>query len=418
MQGHYRWVIVALLFFISMTNCVDRASISYAIPKIVDEFHFNEVYIGYILSAFAAGYLLTIFIGGILADKYGSRLILTVSCILWMFATMSIGLAHGFFMFIGARVLLGIAEGPNYPCVTKTIKEWLPIEERNRAFSLSIIATPLSLALSGPIVTQLIAHFEWRGMYFALAFMTLLFVPFWWFLYRDNPANSKHVSATELSYIEKSKCIKTPCAEESIWRIIQNKTIMANNFCYFVFGFYLFFFMNWLPIYLHQRFNCSMTKVGLLTSIPWLSCVCSMFLIGWFTDNLMKKTSNLRYARTFPLIISNIGGGLALCPLLFQQDIVITLICTSLSIAIMMSVNSIYYNVNIDISHQKAASCYGFMGLLFSLAGIISPILIGWILNISASFKSVFIIMIVLNIVSCLVLWFFHNAPSKALPRN
>lgn len=177
MKGNYRWVVVFFLFLISMTNYIDRASISYAISKIAQEFKLDNQEIGLILGAFGIGYLITIFFGGMLADKYGSHLLLTCACGLWTLATYSLGIAQGFLVIFLARAFLGGAEGPNFPCVTKTISDWLPLEERTRAFSMSIVAVPLSLALSGPVITMLIDRFDWRGMYYVLAAMSCMLIP-------------------------------------------------------------------------------------------------------------------------------------------------------------------------------------------------------------------------------------------------
>lgn len=410
MKNHYRWVVIFLLFLISMTNYIDRASISYAITQIAEEFHLNNQYSGYILGAFGIGYLCTVLIGGMMADKYGSHKVLTFACALWMFATLCLGFAQGFVMFLLARGFLGLAEAPNFPCVTKTVKDWLPLHERNFALSLSLIAVPLSLSFSGPIVTNLIAYFNWRGMYFILAGMSLIFIPLWWFFFRDNPSDSKYVSVEELKLIQGStqKSKKTH-PRIKLAEIIKNKTLMANNWGFFVFGFYLFFFMNWMPSYIDNKFHYKLSEIGLLTVIPWLTATLAMILVGWFTDYIFKKSQSLGSSRTYPLILSHLISGLSLIPLLLCHQIEWIILFLSLSIAAVMSVNAVYYSVNIDIAGSLAATAYGIMGLLFSLSGILSPILTGWIVNLTGSFNSAFVIMVCLSFSSILILWLFHN---------
>jgi ACS family hexuronate transporter-like MFS transporter len=414
MKGNFRWVVVFLLFLISMTNYIDRASISFAISKIAQEFHFSSADVGYILGAFGIGYLLTVLVGGLLADKYGSHIVLTCACVLWMFATLCLGFVQGFMIMFLARVFLGVAEGPNFPCVTKTIGDWLPLNERNRAFSMSIVAVPLSLAMSGPVVTYLIDCFNWRGMYFALAGLSLLFIPLWWFLYRDKPAESSHVSKQELAYIQASA--KASIAHHGltgIREILKNKTLLANTWGYFVFGFYLFFFMNWMPEYLSKTFHYKLSKIGLFSTIPWLTAAVMTLIVGWFTDLVYTKTQCLRYSRTYPLIVSHLVSGVALIPLWMSHDIYWILLSLSLSVGAVMSVNAVYYSVNVDVAKERAATSFGVMGLLFSLSGILSPVLTGWIVNFSGQFQSVFILMLILSLSSSLILWLFHNGHAK-----
>lgn len=410
MKGNYRWLVVLFLFLISMTNYIDRASISYAISEIAKEFHFGNKEIGLILGAFGIGYMFTILIGGMLADKYGSRLILTCASALWMLATLCLGMAHTLLIIFFARVFLGVAEGPNFPCVTKTIGDWLPLDERNRAFSMSIVAVPLSLAFSGPIVTSLIDGFSWRGMYFVLAGMSLLFIPLWWFFYRDKPSQSKYVSASELALIEQGTQNEAVGHHLiGVMEILKNKTLISNTWAYFVFGFYLFFFMNWMPAYLSDTFHYQLSEIGLFTVVPWLTAAVMILFMGLFTDKIYQKTKNLRISRTYPLIFSHLLGGLALFPLMMSHDIYWIIVSLSLSIGTVMSVNPVYYTVNVDEAKERAATAFGVMGILFSLSGILSPMLAGWIVGITGHYHSVFMLMLALSASSCFILWMCHN---------
>lgn len=411
MTDRFRWIIIGILFLISMTNYIDRASISYVIPHVSQEFHFNNVENGYILGAFGIGYMLTIFLVGMLVDKYGSHKILTLACFLWMLATLSIGFAQGLIAFFLARVFLGVAESPNFVCMTKSTKEWLLIEERNLAFSLGLLSVPIAMAFSGPVVTMMISLFNWRIMYFILAGLTLIFIPLWWILYRDNPKESPYISVNELALIKHSKASKkqTKDVKFSLVSLIRNKTLLANNWGYFVFGFYLFFYMNWLPSFFKYNFHCQITTIGWFTVIPWVTAAFMMIFMGWISDYIFKKTGSFRYSRTYPLIFSHLIGSMALIPLLYSQQIVWILLSLSLSLGAIMSVNAVYYSVNIDIAHEKAATSFGLMSLLFSFSGIFAPIVTGWIVHLTSSFHSVFLMMVILSLSASLVLWFFHN---------
>jgi MFS family permease len=393
-----------------MTNFIDRASISFAISDIAREFNFSNLEQGYILGAFGIGYLLTILFGGILADRFGAHKVLTVACMLWMLATLSIGFAQSFMMLFLSRGFLGIAEGPNFPCVTKVIKDWLPLSERNLALSLSVVAVPLSLALSGPIVTSLMVGFNWRGMYFILAGLSLLFIFLWWVLFRDHPVDSKHVLAKELSLInaDNHHSQRAP-SDLNIMDILKNKTLIANNWGYFVYGFYLFFFMTWMPSYIKSKFNYQLSEIGWLTMFPWLSAAILMVFAGWSSDYLYRKYQCFRLSRTYPLILSQLIGGLSLIPLMFCQKIECFILCLSLSIGSVISVNPIYYSVNIDTAGNRAATSYGLMGLLLSLSGIVAPMLAGWIVHVTGGFNALLMIMFGLSLSSIIIFWLFHN---------
>ena len=228
----FRWVIVALLFFITIINYVDRSSIAYALDNIAQEFHLSHEQCGFILGSFGIGYFLTTFLGGIAADHYGAHKTLTVATILWGVATLLTGFASSFYIVFIARILLGVAEGPSFPCLAKATSDWLPEQERNRALSASLIAVPLALAFGGLISSHLILLFNWRGMYFVLTVATLVWIPIWWIIFRDKPSASKHVNAQERQYIQQAPKIKSHITHATHpWRILlRNKTLVSNNY--------------------------------------------------------------------------------------------------------------------------------------------------------------------------------------------
>ena len=164
-KTNFRWKIVALLFVINAVNYLDRSSIAYAIDGMAIDFGFNDEQIGWILGAFGIGYIVTTFLGGVAADKFGAKRVLTLAMILWGITSLLTSFANGFFLVFIARVLLGIAEGPGFPVMTRAISDWLPERERNRALSMALIAVPLSLAIGGPISALLIEGLTWRGAY-------------------------------------------------------------------------------------------------------------------------------------------------------------------------------------------------------------------------------------------------------------
>src|SRR5690242_7990703 len=157
-RSRFRWVVIALIFFITMVNYVDRSALSYAVHGIAGEFGFDAAMVGHILGAFGIGYIVTTFFGGIWADHYGAHKTLFFASLLWSISIGMTGLAAGVGMLYGARVLLGLAEGPNFPALNRAVADWLSPRERAIALSNSLVAVPLALAIGAPIVTQLILH--------------------------------------------------------------------------------------------------------------------------------------------------------------------------------------------------------------------------------------------------------------------
>ncbi len=116
---NYRWVIATLIFFITLINFIDRSAISFVIAPLKQEFHLTDAQFGWILSAFGVGYVLLTFIGGWLVDLYGTRYIWPIAAIAWSLCVSLLGIANSFVAFLVIRFLLGVAEGPHFPAMTR-----------------------------------------------------------------------------------------------------------------------------------------------------------------------------------------------------------------------------------------------------------------------------------------------------------
>lgn len=412
--GHYRWIIIMLIFLICMINYIDRAAIAYAVPLLKQEFHLNADQLGWILGAFGVGYAVTTLIGGFLTDRFGTRAVLSVSIFLWSFALILTGLSQSALMLLGCRILLGFAEGPCFPAITKAIGYWLPRAEQARALSLALVSVPVAIAIGSPICSSLVLVTSWRTMFLILGASAMIWLPIWLFLFRDRPEQSRLISETEREWIKQNSQDEFMQTSTSSWRaVLLNKTFLVNCWAFFVFGCYLFFFMNWLPAFLKNKFQLDLKTIGLFDILPWTLAGLLMLLTGLFSDRIYLKTKNLFYSRTCPILFSQLFSMLSLLPLLFSPHLDTALICISLAVAISLSANAPFYAINIDLSREHVGKAMGIMDMTFALSGFFISWGTGWLMNLTGSFKDVFGLMAGLAGSSVLLLGLFHR-PDKS----
>ncbi len=87
-KTNVRWIVVAVLFFITIINYADRATISLAGPAMAKELNFDAVTMGYIFSAFGWAYVIFQLPGGWLLDKFGSKKVYAFSIFFWSLFTL------------------------------------------------------------------------------------------------------------------------------------------------------------------------------------------------------------------------------------------------------------------------------------------------------------------------------------------
>jgi len=426
----YRWFIIGMVFLITVINYVDRSAIAFAMPILSKLFHLNEEHIGLTLGAFNIGYAVLCFFGGLMVDRWGSRKVWLIAALIWSLSIFSTAFAAGFAFLFAVRLFLGLAEGPNFPALNRVVGDWLPSKERAIALANALVAVPLALMLGGPIVSQLAIHFTWRGMFMILGALGIIWAPLWFILFRDFPEHSRFVNDAELSEIREQKSVSRNVSEKSIrrsqhasapgmWRfLLTNPTLLSNDWAFFVFGYNLFFFMNWLPTFLSNSYGMNLKNVGMFTILPWALASILLYLVGYISDRILKSTGSLRLSRSYPIWITQLLGALSLLPVIKYHSLGLALLCISLAVGFNMASNSTFYAVNVDMIREKSGTALGIMDFFFAVAGLVASALTGFIVQISGSFHGAFILVIILNLTSVFSVLLFHRPDANALENS
>ena len=414
--GGFRWLVIFLLFYITVANYIDRSAIAFATTDIKSELGLGPAEIGLILGAFGLGYAVTTFLGGIAVDRWGARSVLLVAAVMWTASIGVTGFAGGFLTLYLARTVLGIAEGPNFPALTGAVSRWLAPHERAIALGNTLVAVPIALAIGAPVSTQLIYAFGWRGMFFALTIISAIWIPLWLIFFRDDPAQSQFVSDAELKHIRGGVEAQRDRHSGHVrhgftdWRLLlTNRTLLANYWAFFVFGYFLFFFMTWLPNYLAQTYHLNVKEVGLFTILPWASAAVLLVALGYFSDYLLSRTGSLRISRSMLIGLTQLLAALAVIPIGFTNNLTVAIACITVAVAFSMGANASYYAVNVDIVPGRAATALGIMDTGFAISGFLAPAITGWVVNAFGSFQYAFLLMGVLALSSVLVVLLFHR---------
>jgi len=417
---HFRWVVIGLLFAILVVNYIDRTAISFAIHEIAAQYHLDHRHVGLILGAFGGGYFVTTLVGGMAADRFGARRVIIGSVVVWALAMFGTGFAVGFVTLYAARVALGLAEGPSFPTLNRSVGSWLPGRERARALSFSLVAVPVALAIGAPIVTALLSAVGWRGAFIALGLAGLIWLPLFYILFRDTPAESPHVNDAERAHIEAEGQARSAGHQHDLgsradWRfILTNPTLLANTWAFFVFGYFLFFFMMWMPEYLQTAYHLSLQKVGAFAVVPWAVGAVLMWSFGPLADTLYKRTGRLRVSRSYLIIISQLVAAIAVVPAAFVSSPGWAIVLISIAVGFTLSANAAYFAVTIDVAPKRAATALGVADAGFAVAGFLAPTVTGYIVWATGDFDAAFWLLGGLAASSVVVVALFHKPDDSA----
>ena len=110
-----RWKIFLMMLFLISINYIDRASLSVAMPLIAKEFDIGPAVQGLLLSSFFWTYALMQIPGGMLADRFGPRVVIAGATVGWGAFQAIAALCTGWVLLLLTRLGLGAAEAPIYP---------------------------------------------------------------------------------------------------------------------------------------------------------------------------------------------------------------------------------------------------------------------------------------------------------------
>ena len=235
------------------------------------------------------------------------------------------------------------------------------------------------------------AQFGWRALFVVVGTVGILFGAAWWFGYRE-PGTSKSVNQAELDYIAAGGGLAAPDSEARVsfsWRLIGKLLTKRQMWgaCLGQFGgnSTLVFFLTWFPTYLADQRHMAWVKAGFLAVLPFLAAAIGVIAGGWFSDRLLQRTGSASIARKVPIIAGLLLASTIIAANYFDNNIVIIVIMSVAFFA--QGMTGLGWTVISDIAPKNLMGLTGgVFNFAANLAGIITPMVIGFIVHSTGSF--------------------------------
>ena len=397
-----RYWIVTLLFLVTSINYADRATLSIVSTDLSRELRLDPVELGYLLSAFSTTYVALQIPGGWLLDRFGSKGVYRWSILTWSLFTLLQGFVHllgsaraGAHGLYGLRLLLGTAEAPSFPANSRIVAAWFPASERGMASAVFNSAQYFSTVLFYPVMGTIAHHLGWRYVFWVMGGLGLVFGTAWpWLMY--GPRQHPRANAAEVELIEKggglvdldqrSSAPASALRWSQLREMLSNRMLLGIFFGQYCINVLTWFFLTWFPVYLVKQRGMTILQVGFVAVLPALCGFLGGILGGFLSDALLRRGWSLSKARKLPIV-----AGLLLsttivgCNYVDAQSAVIFL----MGLAFFgKGVGALGWAVMSDVAPRNATGLAGGLFNTFgNLAGIVTPIVIGYILQDTGSFN-------------------------------
>jgi ACS family hexuronate transporter-like MFS transporter len=422
-----RWFVVALFFLAGVINYLDRAALSIAAPLIQKDLNFSHAQMGIVFSSFFIGYALFNFVGGLLSDRVGAKLVFGTAMGVWSIFCGATALASGIVSLIVLRVLFGMGEGPFSSANSKMVNNWFPRKEVASAIGVISSGTPLGGALAGPVVGYMAVRFGWRWAFVAIMLLGLAWLVLWVTTTTEHPQDHPRIAREEVELIVAGQADEHAISHDaggerlSLGHFLRLPVILATACAFFSYNYVLFFFLSWFPTYLIEAHHLSLRDMSFATVIPWLLGSVGLAMGGFISDGILRLTGKPLLSRK--LVLGVCLGAAAVCVALAGRvaSTQSAVALMSVSIFFLYATGSVYWAVIQDtVPREHVGGVGGFVHLLANLAGVIGPAVTGFIVQAThGAYGSAFVLAGTIAVLGalCSVVWIREPRPAALVKR-
>jgi len=404
-RSRVRYLIVLMLFAASAFSYGDRVALSIAGVSISRDLHLNALKLGYLFSGFSWAYVAGQLPAGGLLDRYGSKRVYGISIVCWSLCALLVGFAGylpaaiAFTVIFGVRLLSGVAQSPVFPGNGRIVASWFPAAERGTASAIFNSSQYFALVLFAPIMGWITHISGWKECFWFLGSLGFV-LAFAWSRVIHGVKTHPRINQQEIDYIEQGGGLTSIDPNEGLaqkrpanrltWSAI--RMLLSNRM---LVGIYLgqycittltWFFLTWFPVYLSEARHMSIVKVGFMAALPALCGSIGGILGGIASDKLLRLGHSLTFARKLPIVAGMLLSVTMLgCNYTNAQWLVMLL----LSLAFFgKGIGALGWTVIADTSPKPLIGVNGgLFNLIGNLAGITTPIVIGYIVKRTGSFN-------------------------------
>lgn len=401
-----RYQILSLLAIGTMINYLDRTVLGIAAPQLTKELGINAAVMGLLFSVFSWSYVASQIPGGLFLDRFGSKLTYFLSMTFWSLCTLAQGLVHGIGALFALRLGLGVSEAPCFPTNSRVVATWFPQSERAMATGTYTVGEYIGLAFFSPFLFMLMGAFGWRSLFYVVGAVGIVFGLIWWKFYRE-PHEHPWINQAELDYIEAGGGLThakkdagssgAPAAASAaaagksgfewrtIGRLLKHRQLAGICLGQFAGNSTLVFFLTWFPTYLATERHMGWLKIGFFAIMPFIAASIGVMFGGIFSDWLLRRGKSANVARKLPIIAGLLLASTIILANYVESNVVVIAI---LSVAFFaQGMAALGWTLVSDIAPEGLLGVTGgIFNFAANLAGIITPLVVGFIVAATGSF--------------------------------
>jgi len=390
MTLHYGWIVMAMGLLTAIGgHGLGRMAYTLILPSMKDGLQLSYQQLGLLGTGNFIGYLSLAIIGGFLAARFGTRVIITLALILMGVTMILTGFSQSFAFAFLMRLLTGFGNGAAYVPAMALGSAWFAV--KRRGFATGIVSGGIGVGtfIAGVIVPAILKSYgseSWRFCWYYLGGIVLAISGIVYLFVRSRPEEKG------LMPIGSEDKIRAPQPQEDAkkasalqWGLVYRvKNVWYLGFVYLMYGFSYVIYMIFFGAYLVKEMGLSQAQAGgLWAMVGGLSIFCGV-IWGGISDLLGRKYGSalayltLAVAYTLFALIKSPAG-------FYASAIIFGL--TAWSIPTIMAAAAGDY-----VGPALAPAGLGFITLFFGIGQALGPAVGGYLADDTGSFMTPFLL--------------------------
>lgn len=385
--GWYRWRVCAMLLAATTINYIDRQVLGVLAPSLQQGLGWSEVDYSHIVMAFQIAYAIGLLCAGAVIDRLGTRFGYALAIGVWSLAAMSTSLATGVVGFATARFVLGLGESGNFPAAIKTVAEWFPQRERALATGIFNSGSNIGAIVAPALVPVVAVKWGWQVAFVCTGVLSAAWLTGWLLTYRP-PDQQPKLSAAERAHIGHDPVFAARLPWLSLLRHRQAWAFIAGKF---LTDPVWWFFLSWLPKFLHEAYGLSLLALGLPMVAIFVSADVGSIVGGWLGGRFIRLGWSVNRARKTTMFLC----ALVVIPVIFAgkaDNVWAAVALIGLAAAGHQGWSANLFTLTSDLFPRRAVgSVVGIGGFAGAVSGVLVSSLIGLQLQATHSYVALFL---------------------------
>jgi MFS transporter, ACS family, glucarate transporter len=384
-----RYQVVGFACALAVVTYIHRIGFAVGAPEIAKSLALDEAQVGYLMSAFLLAYGAFQVPGGLLGDRLGGRLVLTILVLGWSLMTGALALAAflpstmmlTFIFLLVLRFLFGMFQAGGFPSLGRVIADWMPLSERGSAQG----AIWMFSRWGGALIPFLLAWMfrvckGWPIPFLLIAALGLLWCGAFWPWFRDRPEEMRQVNRGELKAIRAGRTKQRADGNRVPWKkMARSMSVWSLCLMYGFTGFSGNFFTSMLPLYLTKQRHLPANEIAWLSALPLAAGSIACILGGTASDWAIRRFGNRKWGRRYVGLIGLSLAGPSLLAVNWAESVGL--------LAVLLTATFFFNDLTMgpawascaDIGERFAGTLSGTMNTISALAGAAGAAMVGYL---------------------------------------